>query len=68
MKQHDHEPKKQNDTKKRVIRLDDLDWEDDVIGGSGGKLFFGEQSDASSPFDSVFKPDGSDKGGTGRRK
>ena len=30
--------------KKRVIRLDDLDWEDEVVGGSG-KLFFGERPD-----------------------
>ena len=33
---------------KQVIQLDDLDWEDETIGGASGKLYFGEESDASS--------------------
>lgn len=33
---------------KQVIQLDDLDWEDETIGGASGKLYFGEGSDSSS--------------------
>lgn len=33
---------------KQVIRLDDLDWEDETIGGASGKLYFGEGSDSST--------------------
>lgn len=35
---------------KRVIRLDDLDQDDDVVGGAGQKLFFGEQTASTTPF------------------
>ena len=36
---------------KRVIRLDDLDSVDDVVGGAGDKLFFGESATSRNPFE-----------------
>jgi len=39
---------------KRVIRLDDLDNDEEVIGGAGEKLFFGEQTATESPFKGLF--------------
>ena len=41
---------------KRVIRLDDLDWEDETVGGANAKLFFGEESDKSTAFGRSFGP------------
>jgi hypothetical protein len=35
---------------KRIIRLDDLDWEEEVVGGSAGKQRFGEQIAPDGPF------------------
>ncbi len=55
---------KPGDTKKRVIQLDDLDWEDEVVGGSsGGKIVFGEQPGSENPFD---RPSGQGKPSTSR--
>ena len=39
---------------KRVIRLEDIDGEDEVLGGSGQKLFFGENPDGAAPFSGLF--------------
>lgn len=39
---------------KRVIRLEDLDRDDDVVGGAGQKLFFGEQPTSATPFAGLF--------------
>lgn len=45
---------------KRVIRLEDIDGEEEeIIGGAGQKLFFGEQPESTSPFAGLF-------GGTGK--
>ena len=58
-----HENENQSIPKKRVIRLDDLDWQDEVVGGSSGKLLFGEDAvPQKSPFDDLFKP-GNGRGG-----
>ncbi len=43
---------------KRVIRLEDLDGEIDVVGGAEEKLFFGEQPESISPFSGIFKGPG----------
>lgn len=51
-----HHEVKKDAARKRVIRLDDLDWEDEVTGGSGKKLFFGEQPESSGGFDDLLKP------------
>lgn len=55
-------PKKIEDTpkaptKKRVVRLDDLDWEDEVVGGRSGKLCFGEQPESGVASDDLFQTD-----------
>lgn len=39
---------------KRVIRLEDLDGDEEITGGAGGKLFFGEQPEIESPFAGLF--------------
>lgn len=39
---------------KRVIRLEDLDGEEEIVGGAGQKLFFGEQPESASPFAGLF--------------
>lgn len=40
---------------KRVIRLEDIDGEEEeIIGGAGQKLFFGEQPESTSPFAGLF--------------
>ncbi len=53
--------------KKRVIRLDDLDGPDDVVGGSQGKLLFGEEAaPQKSPFGDVFKPNNGGGGASGK--
>lgn len=40
---------------KRVIRLEDIDGEEEeIIGGAGQKLFFGEQTESTSPFAGLF--------------
>lgn len=39
---------------KRVIRLDDLDRDEVVVGGAGEKLLFGEQPESASPFAGLF--------------
>lgn len=39
---------------KRVIRLEDLDGDEVVIGGAGDKLLFGEQPESASPFAGLF--------------
>lgn len=45
------EPKK---PAKRVIRLEDLDGDEEITGGAGEKLFFGEQPETESPFAGLF--------------
>ncbi len=56
-----------NGPKKRVIRLDDLDSLDDVVGGSQGKLLFGEEAaPQKSPFEGVFKPNNGRGGASGK--
>ncbi len=39
---------------KRVIRLDDLDGDEVILGGAGEKLLFGEQPESASPFAGIF--------------
>ena len=39
---------------KRVIRLEDLDGNEEIVGGAGEKLFFGEQPESASPFAGLF--------------
>lgn len=39
---------------KRVIRLEDLDGDEEITGGAGEKLFFGEQPENESPFAGLF--------------
>jgi hypothetical protein len=56
-KQHD-DIKNSPTTKKRIVRLDDLDWEDEVTGGSSGKFFFGELPEVIAPPGDVLKPPG----------
>lgn len=43
---------------RRVIRLDDLDGDEVVLGGAGEKLLFGEQPESASPFAGLFGPGG----------
>lgn len=40
---------------KRIIRLDDLDSDEEIMGGADQKLFFGEQPESGSPFAGLFK-------------
>jgi hypothetical protein len=40
---------------RKVIRLDDLDWQDDVVGGASGKVVFGESPEDTTPFDDIFR-------------
>ncbi|MBL7649851.1 MAG: hypothetical protein JNK74_27055 [Candidatus Hydrogenedentes bacterium] len=56
MENTEHIEKKEAHPKaaKRVIRLDDLDGEEVVVGGAGEKLLFGEQPESSSPFAGLF--------------
>tara|TARA_R110002096_G_scaffold21855_1_gene70836 strand:+ start:428 stop:634 length:207 start_codon:yes stop_codon:yes gene_type:complete len=59
-------PEKQIAPKKRVIRLDDLDSPEDVVGGSGGKILFGEDAaPQKSPFEDLFKPSNGRGGSSG---
>ena len=46
---------------RQVIRLDDLDWEDETIGGASGKLYFGEGADTASSTSISFGLNGLDR-------
>ena len=66
MSTHRRNNKMQDAPKKRVIRLDDLDTPDDVVGGSRGKLLFGEEAaPQKSPFEDLFKPNNGRGGASG---
>lgn len=65
----DDKPNTGHDTgRKRVIRLDDLDWQDEAVGGAGGKLFFGENADAVNPFEDARKNDSRERTTQGNKK
>ena len=68
MSQHDNHTQNEPGKRKarKVISLDDLDWQDEVVGGASGKLVFGESPEKTTPFDNIFKKPGDE--GSGPRK